>query len=109
MSLFHIAIAGNVLSIMDAATGYTIERPMNEVPEQVKKELRDRVFRTDNLGVTRWTRTGVRLAYGSEIKHYFLYEKAEEKRIREEMEEERMSFMGMFASCFGESLETAYQ
>lgn len=109
MSLFHIAIAGNVLSIMDAASGYTIERPMSEVPQEVIKELCDRVFCTDQLGVAHWTKTGVRLAYGSDIKHYFLYEKAEEKRIREEMEEERMSFMGMFASCFGESLETAYQ
>lgn len=109
MNLFHIAIAGNIVSIMDAASGYTLERPMNEIPAEVMTELRDRVFCTDNLGKAHWTKTGVRLAYGSEIKHYFLYEKAEEKRMREETEEERMSFMGMFASCFDMSLETAYQ
>lgn len=107
MSLFHIAIAGNIVSIMDATSGYTIERPIKELPQDVLDELCRKIFYTTNLGKAHWTKAGTNLGLGSAVKHYFLFEKAEEKRNMEQEYEEVMA-MQRYASCIVDTRETVY-
>lgn len=107
MSLFHIAIAGNILSIMSVSTGYTIERKLQNVPEEVLDDLRRKVFYTANLRKSNWTKAGTNLDMSSPTRQYFLFERSEELRSLEE-EYEVVSAMAKYADALP-SLETTYE
>lgn len=97
MSLFHIAIAGNYITMMQLPGGYTIERKLEDLPEEAIADLKS-IFRTTQLKRAHWTKVAHELPLASALKHYFLFEKAEElKQIEEEYEV--LSAMAMYADC----------
>lgn len=82
MSLFHIATVGNTLTIMSVSTGYTIERKMEDLTDDVVAEI-SKIFNSGNLQKPQWTRMALDLDMSSAVRQYYMYERAEELRAQE--------------------------
>jgi hypothetical protein len=106
MSQYHIAIARNFVTIMDADSGYTIERNLEDVPQDAVDDLK-RIFNTQSFKGAHWTKAATSLTMGSALKHFYLYEKAEEKRALEE-QYEQVSAMGVYAGCLAHADDYAF-
>jgi hypothetical protein len=83
MSLFHIANDGNIVSMISMATDFVVEMNIDDIPDEAKAELK-KIFDTHTLILPKWTKTGVFLDHSSPLYLWFLYEKAERTRTKEE-------------------------
>jgi hypothetical protein len=111
MSLFHIAIVENTLSMMSVNSGYTVERSLDNIPEDIRESLLFKLQR-HALAKVDWTKTPMALSPQEPLYLWFLFERAEELRNMEQQDyfmEPAMSVYSEYLPSYERSEDPHYE